>query len=131
MPFDADTASLPSRAHALLDFWFGTSEQPERFHHKQIWFRSTREFDEAVRTHFAADHELAKQFFQRAIALDASFVAPYAALAQAYLDDGPGYAAGRGSAGAGACWGRSCSTAQEVIRCRSTELPPRCRSRWS
>lgn len=59
MPFDADTASLPSRAHALLDFWFGTAEHPERFHHKQIWFRSTPEFDEAVRTHFAADHELA------------------------------------------------------------------------
>jgi adenylate cyclase len=38
----------------------------------------------------AADHELAKEFFQRAISIDASFSAPYVALARAYLDDGPG-----------------------------------------
>jgi adenylate cyclase len=35
----------------------------------------------------AADHEQAKQFFQRAIAIDAGFSAPYVALAQAFLDD--------------------------------------------
>jgi adenylate cyclase len=34
-----------------------------------------------------ADHEQAKQFFQRAIAIDAEFSAPYVALARAYLDD--------------------------------------------
>jgi adenylate cyclase len=39
----------------------------------------------------AADNEQAKEFFRRAIALDATFAAPYAALAQAYLNDGPGY----------------------------------------
>jgi len=59
MPFDADTSSLPARAQALLDFWFGVTDHPERFHHKQIWFRSTTEFDAAVQANFAADHELA------------------------------------------------------------------------
>jgi adenylate cyclase len=34
-----------------------------------------------------ADHEQAKAFFQRAIAIDAGFLAPYVALARAYLDD--------------------------------------------
>lgn len=59
MPFDADTSCLPARARALLDFWFGAPGDPERFHHKQLWFRSTQEFDDAVRADFAADHELA------------------------------------------------------------------------
>lgn len=59
MPFDADTSSLPAGAQALLDFWFGIADHPERFHHKQIWFRSTDEFDAAVRADFAADHERA------------------------------------------------------------------------
>jgi adenylate cyclase len=39
----------------------------------------------------AADHEQAKQLFERAIALDHAFAAPYAALARSYLDDGPGF----------------------------------------
>lgn len=61
MPFDtdADTSSLPARAQALFDFWFGPADHPERFHHKQIWFRSTPEFDETVRVNHAADHERA------------------------------------------------------------------------
>ncbi len=50
---------LPERAGAWLDFWFGPPDHPERFHHKQIWFRSTPEFDAAVRAGFAADHEAA------------------------------------------------------------------------
>jgi uncharacterized protein (DUF924 family) len=59
MPFDTDTSSLPARAQAFLDFWFGAAGDPERFHHKQIWFRSTAAFDEAVGENFAADHEQA------------------------------------------------------------------------
>jgi len=50
---------LPKRARALFDFWFGPAEHPERLHHRQIWFRSTAEFDAAVRHGFAADHEMA------------------------------------------------------------------------
>jgi uncharacterized protein (DUF924 family) len=59
MPFDTDTSSLPARAQALLDFWFGDADHPERHHHKQIWFRSTAEFDEAVGALFAVDHDRA------------------------------------------------------------------------
>jgi uncharacterized protein (DUF924 family) len=59
MPFAADPPPLPARAEALLDFWFGAPDDPERLHHRQIWFRSTPEFDAAVRDGFAADHELA------------------------------------------------------------------------
>jgi uncharacterized protein (DUF924 family) len=44
------------RVQALLDFWFGPPGDPERQHHRQIWFRSTPEFDAAVRERFAADH---------------------------------------------------------------------------
>jgi uncharacterized protein (DUF924 family) len=82
MPFDADTSSLPARAQALLDFWFGPADHPERFHHKQIWFRSTPEFDAAVRADFAADHELAA-----AGTYMAWEAAPLSALAQVMLLD--------------------------------------------
>ena len=57
MPFAADPSPLPDRARALFDFWFGPPDHPERLHHKQIWFRSTPEFDAAVRENFAADHD--------------------------------------------------------------------------
>ena len=50
---------MPERARALFDFWFGPPEDPERLHHRQIWFRSTPEFDAAVRHGFAADHDQA------------------------------------------------------------------------
>lgn len=50
---------LPERACALLDFWFGANNDPSRLHHRQVWFRSTPEFDEAVRQGFAADHHRA------------------------------------------------------------------------
>ena len=56
MPFAPDPAPLPARAQAFLDFWFGKPEDPERYHHRQIWFRSTPEFDRAVRDNFAAEH---------------------------------------------------------------------------
>jgi len=59
MPFASDPEPLPARAQAFLDFWFGPPGHPERFHHKQIWFRGTAEFDAAVHAGFAADHEQA------------------------------------------------------------------------
>ena len=52
-------SALPERARALLDFWFGPPQDPLRLHHRQIWFRSTPQFDAAVRQGFAADHERA------------------------------------------------------------------------
>ncbi|HZK89343.1 MAG TPA: DUF924 family protein [Stellaceae bacterium] len=60
MPFAADPLPPPCpRAQALIDFWFGPYAHPERLHHKQIWFRSTPEFDASVRAGFAADHDAA------------------------------------------------------------------------
>lgn len=55
----SDTSRLSDRARTFLHFWFGQPDDAERYHHKQIWFRSTPEFDAAVREGFLADHELA------------------------------------------------------------------------
>ena len=51
--------ALPERVRAWLDFWFGPPADPQRLHHRQIWFRGTPEFDDKVRQGFAADHEAA------------------------------------------------------------------------
>ena len=50
---------LPERARALLDFWFGPPGDPGRERRREIWFRSTPEFDAAVHHHLLADHEAA------------------------------------------------------------------------
>jgi len=50
---------LPERARALLDFWFGPLADPERERHREIWFRSTEEYDAALRREFLADYEAA------------------------------------------------------------------------
>jgi uncharacterized protein (DUF924 family)/GNAT superfamily N-acetyltransferase len=49
----------PARATALLDFWFAPPGDPERERHRAIWFKSTGEFDDAVRREFLADYERA------------------------------------------------------------------------
>ena len=51
--------TLPDRAKALLDFWFGPPDDSAREQHREIWFKANDEFDAAVRENFAADHELA------------------------------------------------------------------------
>ena len=51
--------ALPERAAALLDFWFGPPGDPARQLRRDIWFRSTPEYDAAVRLNFLADHEAA------------------------------------------------------------------------
>ncbi len=51
--------TLPVRATALLDFWFGPPGDPGREQHREIWFRSTADFDAALRREFLADHETA------------------------------------------------------------------------
>ncbi len=56
---DERGSAMPEQARALLDFWFGPPDDPARLHHRQIWFRSTPEFDDAVRRGFAADHAAA------------------------------------------------------------------------
>ena len=51
--------TIPERARRLLDFWFAPEGDPEREKHRPIWFKSTPEFDAAVRGNFLADHERA------------------------------------------------------------------------
>lgn len=51
--------TLPGRARALLDFWFAPEGDPARERRRQIWFKSTPEFDLLVRDAFLADHEAA------------------------------------------------------------------------
>jgi uncharacterized protein (DUF924 family) len=50
-------AELPARARALIDFWFGPPDDPERENHRQIWFKSTPEYDAALRRLFLTDYE--------------------------------------------------------------------------
>jgi uncharacterized protein (DUF924 family)/GNAT superfamily N-acetyltransferase len=47
------------RAQKMLEFWFGPADDPEREQHRAIWFKSTDEFDEALRREFLADYEAA------------------------------------------------------------------------
>jgi uncharacterized protein (DUF924 family) len=49
--------SLPDRARALLDAWFGPLGDPDRERHRGIWFKSITEFDDALRHAFLADLE--------------------------------------------------------------------------
>jgi uncharacterized protein (DUF924 family) len=50
---------LPDQARTLLDFWFGPPGDPDRERHREIWFKSTDEFDTALRREFLADYEAA------------------------------------------------------------------------
>jgi uncharacterized protein (DUF924 family) len=51
--------TLPKRATALLDFWFGPPGDTGREQHREIWFKSTDEFDAALRREFLVDYEAA------------------------------------------------------------------------
>lgn len=51
--------TIPNRAAALLDTWFGPEVDPDREQHREIWFRSTEEFDAALRREFLGDYEAA------------------------------------------------------------------------
>jgi uncharacterized protein (DUF924 family) len=56
----ADTAaSLPDRAKALLDVWFGPPGDPGRERPRTIWFKSTPDFDGALQEAFLDDYEAA------------------------------------------------------------------------
>jgi len=58
-PETAPAATLPDRARALLDVWFGAPGDPLREERREIWFRSTPEHDEMLRALFLADYERA------------------------------------------------------------------------
>jgi uncharacterized protein (DUF924 family) len=48
---------LPKRAQAVLDAWFGPPGDPDRERQREIWFKSTAEFDAALHRDFLADYE--------------------------------------------------------------------------
>jgi uncharacterized protein (DUF924 family) len=73
---------LPERAQALIDFWFGPPGDPEHENHRQIWFKSTPEYDATLRRLFLADYEQAASG-----ALEAWETAPESALALLLLLD--------------------------------------------
>ena len=47
----------PARAKALLGAWFGPPGDPGREQSREIWFKSTEEFDAALRDAFLVDYE--------------------------------------------------------------------------
>ena len=53
------TPPPPDRAKSLLEFWFGPPGDPDREQHRPIWFKSTEQFDAALRREFLADYEAA------------------------------------------------------------------------
>jgi uncharacterized protein (DUF924 family) len=80
---EPDSAStVPDRAKALLDAWFGPPADPEGEQHREIWFKSTEEFDAALREVFLADYQAAV-----AGALDSWEATPEGALALVLLLD--------------------------------------------
>ena len=53
------SAYLPAQARRMLDFWFGPRGDPDRERHREIWFKSTEDYDAALRKEFLADYEAA------------------------------------------------------------------------
>jgi uncharacterized protein (DUF924 family) len=51
--------TLPERARALLDVWFGPPGDPQREERREIWFKSTPAHDDRLRELFLADYERA------------------------------------------------------------------------
>jgi uncharacterized protein (DUF924 family) len=74
--------TLPKRAAAVLDFWFGPPGDPGREQFRPIWFRAPPEFDAALGEALVADYEMAA-----AGALAAWEEAPPSALALVLLID--------------------------------------------
>jgi len=77
-----EPGAVPERARALIDFWFGPPGDPEREQHRDIWFKSTPEYDDRLRDLFLADYERAT-----AGVLEAWEAAPESALALLLLLD--------------------------------------------
>jgi uncharacterized protein (DUF924 family) len=60
MSSDRDpSVSLPERAQALLDAWFGPPGDPNRERQREIWFKGSAEFDASLRQAFLGDYEAA------------------------------------------------------------------------
>jgi adenylate cyclase len=79
------TAIRPAVADA--EFQRALRKPPESLGAWEAYLRGQWHYGQGT----VADNERAKQFFQRAVAIDAKFSASYVALARAYLDDAAGY----------------------------------------
>ncbi len=53
------TGAERSEATALIDFWFGPPNAPERFLERAVWFKVDPDFDNALRRRFLALQQLA------------------------------------------------------------------------
>ncbi len=51
--------SLPDRARAVLDFWFGTPDSPDYGTSRDEWFNKDEAFDSLIRNQFLMDYERA------------------------------------------------------------------------
>jgi uncharacterized protein (DUF924 family) len=77
-----EPGTIPERALALLDVWFGPPGDPDREKHRQIWFKCAPQHDDRLRHLFLADHERAASG-----ALEAWEAVPQSALALVLLLD--------------------------------------------
>lgn len=48
-----------SQANEILDFWFGSSDQPDYGKPRKVWFAKEPKFDEELRSRFLTDYEKA------------------------------------------------------------------------
>jgi len=55
------TKAERAEASALIDFWFGRPDSPERFKPREIWFKTDPDFDEALRLRFQPLQQRAAQ----------------------------------------------------------------------
>ena len=111
--------TLPDRAAALIDFWFGPPGDPGREEHREIWFRATDEFDAALRREFLADYDAAA-----ADALRSWEASPEGALALLLLLDQVPRNIFRGTPRAYATDGAACATADLALGRGFDQLVP-------
>lgn len=52
--------TLPERAHAVLDFWFGAEDTQEHGTNRMAWFKKDEAFDAEIRDLFMSDYEAAR-----------------------------------------------------------------------
>ncbi|MEL6165658.1 MAG: DUF924 family protein, partial [Cyanobacteria bacterium J06628_3] len=50
---------MSQKANEILDFWFGSRDEPDYGKPKKVWFAKEPEFDEEIRRRFLTDYEKA------------------------------------------------------------------------
>ncbi len=59
MPADERTIKTAAQAADILEFWFGTPDDPSWGKNRKAWWRKDADFDDEVRGRFLATHEAA------------------------------------------------------------------------